>query len=98
MAQAPRNHLTAVIRLSGNSEEQYEAWKSASVWLRKKRVTREGGKITTEDDLTSELITFIVPLSPAYGSIKHFKQAELFESIKHFRWSGMPWTHGFSRR
>ena len=68
-----------MIRFDGNNEEQCEAWKFwASAWLRQKRVYGEGGQVTNEDDLTSALITLIVPFSPAYDAIKHFKETELY--------------------
>ncbi len=82
MAQAPGNsnsNSTAVIRFDGVHEEQYESWKFwASAWLRKKRQYGEGGEVINEEDLTSELITLIVPFSPAYDAIKHFKDEELY--------------------
>ena len=80
MAQTPGNgNSTAVIRFDGVNEEQYEAWKFwASAWLRKKRVYGEGGLVINEEDLTSELITLIVPCSPAYDAIKHFKETQLY--------------------
>ena len=79
----PGNNNTAnapaVIRFDGTQEEQYEAWKFwASAWLRQKRKYGEGGEIVNEEDLTSSLITLIVPFSPAYDAIKHFKETELY--------------------
>ena len=72
-------NATAVIRFDGTHEEQYEAWKFwATAWLRQKRKYGEGGEIANEEELTSSLITVIVPFSPAYDAIKHFKETELY--------------------
>ena len=62
------------IRFDGTQEEAFPAWRMwAKAHLRTKtKITEEG--IVNEEELAAELVTLIVPESPAWEAIRHLSE------------------------